>query len=196
MSLCNLKKRNETEKEYNERLSKMYYSNGYHINEIANKMEIDIIEVYNYITGSNYTTTEEREKMISLYNSGVSYEEIAKKFSKSVTCIKDRIKSPTKLVCGNSDEMLSDKQIKKMKNMAIKGYCAKDIAEEIGISENSVIYRMSHTDLDHKIYRNLSVSEMEKMVKLCKNGKSYKEIAKICKRSDIVVIKVLDLNGL
>lgn len=194
MSLC-IKKKKETIKECNERLCKMYYSDGYHIKEIANKLDIDIIEVYNHITGSNFTTTEEREEMIRLYNAGVSYKDIAEKFGKSVTCVKERIKSPTKIICGNDDEILSDKQIKKMKKMAIKGYSAEDIAKEIGISENSVLYRMSHTDIDHKVYRNLSSSEINKVVRLYKNGKSYKEIAKACKKSDIVIIKILDING-
>ena len=194
MSLC-IKKKKETIKECNERLCKMYYSDGYHIKEIANKLDIDIIEVYNHITGSNFTTTEEREEMIRLYDAGVSYRDIAEKFGKSITCVKERIKSPAKIICGNDDEILSDKQIKKMKKMAIKGYSAEDIAKEIGISENSVLYRMSHTDIDHKVYRNLSSSEIDKVVRLYKNGKSYKEIAKACKKSDIVIIKILDING-
>lgn len=196
MALCKTKqKRNETTEAYNKRISKMYYSSGYHIREIAEKFDIDIIEVYNYITGSYITTNAEREEMIKLYNSGVSYKEIAEKFGKSVTCVKERIKSPAKIVCGNDEELLSDKQIKKMRNMAIKGYSAKDIANEIGVSENSILYRMSHTDLGCKIHRSLSASEIDKIIRLYENGKSYEQIAKACKRSDIVVIKVLNING-
>lgn len=190
------RKKNESIDAYNERASKLYYANGYHIKEIAEKLKIDKIEVYNYVAnGPKITTEAEREEMISLFNKGYSYSSIAKIFNRSRACIKDRIESPAKINCGcNSD--LTDKQLKKMKELANEGKCIKDIAREIGVRDRSIEYRLSHTDVGvNRRFTYVTPAEVKKFVRLYKNGKSHNEIAKTCNRSRSTVLKYLHKAG-
>lgn len=163
---------------YNERASKLYYSNGYHIAEIAEKLKINEVEVYNYVaTGHKITTEAERAEMISLYNAGYSISAIAKIFGRSRYCIRQRIESPAKLNIKSTD--ITDKQLDKMIEMAKKGYCAEDIAKEIGISEYSVKYRLSHTGI--KVNNSTRIANEE--------NKNISRISKLFKRSKDTICK-------
>lgn len=188
--------KNESIDAYNERASKLYYSNGYHINEIAKKLKIDKIEVFNYVTNTyKITTASEREEMISLFNKGYSYSAIAKIFNKSRACVKDRIERPATINYKRSVD-LTDKQIDKIKKMAKDGKTIREIAKEIGINEKSVEYRLSHTDAEiHKKYKYVSPAEVNQYIKLYKKGKSHYEIAEICGRSRTTVSRHLHAKG-
>ena len=141
------KKKNETVEDYNKRVIKELYNDGYHIKEIAKKLNIDEIEVYNHATnGRKITTNAEREEMIKLFNQGYSYCAIAKKLNKSRSCVKTRIESKAKFNCGKYDD-ITYKQLKKMKTMAKNGASMEKISEEVGIKLSSVIYRLSHSDI-------------------------------------------------
>lgn len=177
---------------YNERVSKLYYNEGYHIKEIAKKLKIDEVEVFNYVSAASYkiTTQAEREEMISLRNKGYSYSEIARIVGKSRECIKERIEKPAKINCKVSKE-LTDKEIKKIKNMVSKGYKVEDIAKEIGISKGNVRSRLNHTDLYQPKYNRVTKEEVNKFAELHKQGKTYEEIGKICGRGKNTVYRYL-----
>lgn len=189
------KNSSESIEAYNERVSKLYYNEGYHIKEIAKKLKINEIEVYNYVaSGTKITTSEEREEMISLYNNGYSIHSIAKIFNKSRACVRKRIEKPAKVSCGPETNNTTDKKLNKMRDMAKKGFTAKDISEEIGISASSVLYRLSHSG-ERKPKTHVTKSELNRFIKLFKAGKTYPEIARICGRGLNTVYRHLHAAG-
>lgn len=180
---------------YNERVSKLYYNEGYHIKEIAKKLKIDEVEVFNYVSKANYriTTETERQEMIYLYNKGYSLSKIAEITGRSRECVRARIESPAKIHCQEGKE-LTDRQIKKIKDMASKGYNSETIAKELGISEGTIRSRLSHTDLYKPKYNHVSEEEIKEFVRLRKEGKTYEEIGKICGRGKNTVCRYLKNN--
>lgn len=188
------KNSSESIEAYNERVSKLYYNEGYHIKEIAKKLKIDEVEVYNYVaSGKRFTTSEEREEMISLYNKGYSIYSIAKKFNRSRACVRKRIGSPAKISCG-SINTITDKKIKKMNDMINEGYTIEEISREIGISTSSVIHRLSHSG-NRTPNTHVTKSEINKFIKLFKAGKTYTQIAIICNRGLNTVYRHLHAAG-
>lgn len=189
------KKKNESVNAYNERASKLYYSNGYHIAEIADRLGIDGTEVYNYVsTGKKITTEAEREEMISLYNKGYSYSAIARELNRSRSCVRQRIESPAKAKWYNSNT-LTDKQLKKMKEMLDDKKTIDDIAEAMGISKNSVRYRLNHMGKEIRHYKHIDAKEIKRFISLYNKGKTHAEIAEICNRSRTTVCKHLNDAG-
>ena len=189
-------KKNESLDEYNERASKLYYENGYHVKEIAKRLDMDEIEVYNYVItkGHRITTEAERREMITLFNKGYSYTAIAKIFGKSRACIKDRIERPAKINRSGSGD-LTDKQIKKIKEMAKNGAYLKTIAKELNIPVSAVRYRLSHgIRKPHHTY--VTPAELNKMIRLYKKGKNQTEIAKLCNRGRSTVHNHLHKAGI
>lgn len=188
------KRKSESVEQYNERVSKLYYSEGYHIKEIADKLQIDILEVYNYVSnGYKITTEAEREEMIHLYNQGYSYTAIGKIFNRSHSCVKDRIERPAKFNHGDKNK-LTEEQLKKMKDMVNSGKNMEEIAREIGISVRSVAYRLRHTNM-RKTYTNVSKAELNKFIRLHKKGKTHKQIAELCNRSRSTISRHLSAAG-
>ena len=187
------KKKLETEDQYNERASKLYYSHGYHLNEIADRLNISMVEVYNYVcNGHKITTESERLEMINMRNIGMSYSEIARIFGKSRSCIRERIASPAKINCKSI--MLTDKQLKKMRDMAIDGAYLSTIAEELGVGINSVRHRLNLCGLSRSSNK-VSKSEIQRFIRLYKNGKSHREIADRCGRNVTTVGRHLRSAG-
>ena len=183
-------KKNETIDQYNRRVSKLYYSNGYHIIEISKKLNIDIAEVYNYVAKGNRITTKlEREAMINLYNKGYSYSEIARIFNRSRACVTDRIKSPTKIF-NKKYINVTDDVIKKITDMVKNGATIEEISKETGLSVSNIKYRLSHTNMKKK-YNHVSKSEEETFLSLYNKGYSYYKIGKLCNRSDTTVMRHL-----
>lgn len=189
-------RKNESIDEYNERASKTYYTNGYHIKEIANRLKIDEVEVYNYVItkGHKITTEDERRRMINLFNQGYSYSAIARIMGKIRAYVRDRIERPAKINNSGSGN-LTDKQIKKIKDMANEGACLCTIAEEMNIPISAVRYRLSH-GIREVHHTHLSKAEKQKIIRLHKNGKSTTEIANICSRSWSTVRRCLRRVGL
>ena len=189
------KKKSETTKEYNERASKLYYANGYHIKEIAQKLKINEIDVYNYVvvSGSRITTSEERDEMITLYNKGYSISSIAKIFSRSRTCVRERIDNPAKVNCYDANK-LTDDQIAKITELASMGLSIKDISSKTGINPNTIIYRLSHTNI-RRPNTYVTKSEIRKFIQLFKKGKTHREIANICGRSRSTINRHLHAAG-
>lgn len=158
-----------------------YYSRGYCIREISNKLNVDNINVYNDVaSGNKITTSEERSKMISLYNKGYSISMISKIMNRSRSCIRERIKSQAKINCRCS--ILSDDQIKLMIDMFNNGASVASIAKHLCISKGSVRYRLNHCGIKRSKY-NITPVEIERFIELHNLGKTYDEIAIICNRS-------------
>lgn len=189
------KKKNESIDAYNERASKLYYDNGYHIKEIAERLKIDETEVYNYVVtnGRKITTAAEREEMIQLFNKGYSYYAIANIFQKSRSCVKKRIECPAKIGYSTSND-LTDKQLKKMKEMAENGETLEAISKEIGVKVGTIRYRLDHTNMRERT-THVTPDEVKKFIRLYKKGKSHAEIAKICNRSRGAVCRHLHRAG-
>lgn len=189
------KKDNESIDQYNERVSKLYYSNGYYIKEIAKKLNIDAAEVYNYVTsGRKITTASEREEMVNLYNRGYSYSEIAVLLNKSRHCVRERIKQPSKINCKISKN-LTDKQINKMKNMVKKGESLNTIANKLGISVGSLKNRLNHCGRS-KSFTYVTKNEVKKFIRLYKNGYSITKIGTMCNRHRHTVARHIHRAGL
>ena len=189
------RKKNEPIKEFNERASKYYYSNGCHIKEISDKLGIDEIVVYNYVvtSGLRITTSEERDEMISLHNQGYSYTAIGKIFNKSRTCVRERINTPARARKYMTNE-INGKKIDRMVEMSREGAYIKTIAEEIGISTASVKYRLKHTGRVQK-YKFVSKDDLNEFIRLFNEGKTYADIARICNRGRNTVMKHLKRAG-
>lgn len=188
------KTKNESIDAYNERASKLYYNNGYHIDEIAERLNIDPVEVYNYVvTGHKITTSAEREEMIALFNKGYSYSAIAKIFNRSRMCVRTRIERPAR-VNTSSSNTLTDKQLKKMRDMANDGAYIETIAKELGIPVSSVKYRLNHTNIRNHI-KYVSKDEVKQFIKLYKKGKTITEISKLTNRSRNTVSRHLKAAG-
>lgn len=188
------RKKDESIDEYNKRVIKLYYGDGYHIKEISNKLKIDEIEVYNCVTnGKKITTEAEREEMIHLYNQGYSYNAIGRIFNKTHSCVKERIEKPAKIIC-KSNNKLTDRQLRKMTNMAKDGLSTEAIAKELGVKVSTVRYRLSHTGIREKT-THVSKSEVNKFIRLHNEGKTIKEIAKICNRGKNTVSRHLRAAG-
>ena len=187
------KRKNESKSEYHERASKFYYSNGYSIKEIAKKLKIDELEVYNFITtGRKVTTSKEREEMIELYNKGYSITAIAKMFNKSRACIKKRIAAPAQINTG-SGYTLSNKEINIISEMINEGKSIQSIARKLGVKTTVIRYRLDH--MPRKRITYVDKYEANKFIYLFKKGKSYKEIAKMCGRARTTVERHIHKAG-
>lgn len=180
------KKKNETDEEFNIRVSKYYYEHGYTIEEINIYIGIPIIEVYNAVTNGRVTTDKEREEMISMHKSGYSIYEIAKRFNKSSVCIKERLKSPAK-VAYFSGNILSKDKLDIMEKMINNGDDMHTIANAIGITENSIKNRISHTN--SKPTKSLNNDEIKNIINLYNSGLSYTSIACKLNRSRCTIIR-------
>lgn len=188
------RKKNETTEAYNRRASKLYYDNGYYLKEIAQRLNIPEIEVYNYVAnGHKITTEDERNEMISLFNQGYSYNAISKIFNRSRSCVKRRIESPAKFVY-NTDYELTDRQLKIIADMAKEDDTIEHIAQTLGIDMRYVKYRLRHI-AGRKHITYVTEEEHDEFIRLYKKGKSYKTIAKECGRSVSTVARHLHDAG-
>lgn len=175
------RKKNETEETYIKRACEEYHLHGYHIDEIAKRLNISMIEVYNHVSkGNKITTEDERNEMIHMRSIGCSYAEISRVTGRSRSCIKARIAAPAKIGC-HSKRMLTDKQLKQMKEMAHDGVYIGTIAEILGESRGSISHRLNQCGI--KRCTKVSKDEEKKYVKMFKSGKNAVQIAKACDRA-------------
>lgn len=181
--------KSETINEYNERVSKMYYNDGYHIKEIASKLKIDEVEVYNYVVTGGYriTTDEEREEMIRLRGAGWSISRIANHLGRSRACVRKRIESPAKINC-EIHTKFTDRQLKKIKNMANNEIPFDVIAKKFKVKTSIIKCRLNHTDIKNR-NKHVTSEEVEKFISYRKSGYSFREIAEICNRSKNTIAK-------
>jgi DNA-directed RNA polymerase specialized sigma24 family protein len=166
--------------EINETKVKEYYSHGYSIREIADKLSINPIYVYNIVVkGNKITTEEERAEMINLYNKGYSISAIAKIVGRSRACVRERIKSPAKLNCKTAAN-LTDKQIDDIENLAKKRKYAAAVSRKLGIKYDTVRCRLKRNTNVPK--RTISKEEKELFIKLHLAGYTHDQIAEKCGR--------------
>ena len=166
--------------ELDENKIKDYYSHGYSIREIADKIDIDPIYVYNIVAkGNKITTDEERSQMISLYDQGYSISAIAKALGRSRACVRDRIKSPAKINCKLSAK-LSDEQINDIEKLAKKRKYAAAVSRKLGIKYNTVRCRLKRNKSVPK--RTISQEEKDRFIQLHLIGYTHAQIAEMCGR--------------
>ena len=128
--------------------------------------------------------------LLSLHNKGYSYNSIARLMKKSYSCVRSRIESPAKVHCQETF-VLTDKQLNKMMNLANQGYGVEHIAKELKVKPSIIKHRLEHADKYNKRFTYVTKQEINKYIRLHKKGKSYGEIAKICKRSKTTISKHL-----
>jgi hypothetical protein len=187
------KKKNESDEAYILRASKLYFSNGYHIDEIAERLDIPLIEAYNDVChGHKITTEEERQEMIRLYGLGYSYNAISKIVGRSRSCVRERIKSPAKIVCTTKNR-LTNKQIKQITDMIHDGAYITTIAKDLGLPRSVVSDRVRRCGLCSP-KKPIDDKEIKKFIRLHKAGYTYEAIAKKCDRCVSTVSKYINMN--
>lgn len=161
------KRRGETVEQFIERAANEYYKNGYHLIEIADKLDCDLKTVYNAIVDKKYrsVSADERAIMISLYNQGFSYSEIAKQTGRSRQCVKTRIATDAECYVEDNSFYLSDKEISNIRKYFLAGKTIKWISNKIKISERAVRYRLQKMGIYKANYSmTIPLTKSEKMV--------------------------------
>lgn len=179
------RKENETDLEFFERKVWHYYDMGYNINEIANIIECNIIDVYNVMVPptSNAVSESERARMLELRAKGMTIREIAKEMNRSATCVKKRLDSPAKLPIDNTKIKLNQDELDLIKKYYSKGKTFTYISKKLGnkISAKQVRYRIEKMGL-WKGYNSESIpltfSEKRQIKSLIKKGKNIYYISK------------------
>lgn len=176
------KRHGETREEFIERASLKYYSDGYHISEIASKLKCDIIEVYRVITNGcarRVTTSDERDLMISMHKRGWSYSKIAKELGRSRQCVANRINSAPK--CHIADGYhLSDREIEKIKKWHLEGRTLVWIGRQVKCSACSIkrrLYKAGIYKFDYTYSVPLSSKDKDTIKKMHKAGYTIGAIA-------------------
>lgn len=179
-------KENESDLEFFERSVWHYDSLGYNVNEIAEILNCDIIEVYNIInvcTTNTPVSEAERAKMLELRAEGMSLRAIAKAMGRSATCVKRRLNSPAKLPMSNVTVTLNQDELDLIKKYYAKGKTFTYISKKLGekISPNQVRYRiekMGIWEANNSELVPLTFSEKHKIKSLVRKGKSIYYISK------------------
>ena len=190
------RKAGESIDDYVKRASVILHSNGYHFSEIAKKLKVDKLTVYNILVHSprcRITTEDERAIMIELRGRGYSYRKIAEEVGRSATCVRERINSPAKFYDGYPESVLTDQQIDQMKKWYAEGKTIKFIADQFGIHRSCILYRLKSAGLFDPSRTPAKVSTNEKYgyYKMHKKGKTNVEIAKHYGRNDSTVSRHL-----
>ena len=192
------RKYRESKEDFIKRASQIYYSNGYHLTEIASKLKCDILDVYTATIKGKYrtVTSDERDLMISMYCQGYSYSKIAKELGRSRACVQTRIKTAPKCYV-ESGYTLSDKDLEKMKKWYDEGKTMKWIANQLKISEGSIRHRLIKAGIhekDHSLKIPLSNKDKIIIKKMYKMGKTIKEIADNIGRHHNMISKYITKN--
>jgi IS30 family transposase len=142
------RKYGESKEDYIKRAALEMYSEGYHISEIAPKLNTTQFKVYNavMVSSSRTTTEEEREEMIYLRSKGMPYRDIAAIVGRSESCVRLRVKTPAKFNSRGGHHM-SDKDLNKMKEWYSEGKTITWIAKKLGVNRDNVIHRIRKSDL-------------------------------------------------
>lgn len=180
---------------YYERACKLLYTNGYNINEIAAKMKLTNTEVFNYThDGIHYLTKEECERIVDMHNKGLSTTSIAKEMNVARDTIRRKINEKANAYdeYENGDPM-KDAYIEAIKDLYSKGKSTQKIADELGLTEHRVRYRLIKCGLYVPAGSSkVSSKEIAKFKRLRKQGLSYKEIGKRCGRNKDTVSHYLN----
>lgn len=195
------KLKNETKEQFIERATNLYYSDGYHLSEIADKLKCSKLTVYGIISKNGnkmITTEEERELMIALRDQDFSYRAIGKILHKSHTCVRRRIMQPAKHhITESYDYKLSDKQLNHLKEWYKEGKTMAWIARQLNISNKSVKYRLVKANIyDPNLSVPLTIKEKLTIKTMRATGKTISEIAITCGRKYSTIAKYLnDINN-
>lgn len=190
------RKPGESTDDYVKRASVILHNNGYHFSEIAKKLKVDKLTVYNILVRTQrcrITTEEERAIMIELRGRGYSYRKIAEEVGRSATCVRERINKPAKFYDGYPESVLTDKQIDQMKQWYSEGKTIKYIADQFCVHRSCILYRLKSAGLYDASRKPSKVSTNEKYgyYKMHKKGKTNVEIAKHYGRNDSTVSRHL-----
>lgn len=190
------KKRGESKEAYIRRAAAEMYAEGYHISEIAPKLNTTQFKIYNtlMIGSCRITTDEERAVMMELRASGKTYREIASMVGRSASCVRDRIDRPAKFNNRIGDHHLSDRDIDRMKDWYLAGKTITWIANKLGVSRASVIYRVKNAGIYEKNKSKitpLTTVEKCKIITMKSKGKHCEEIAKEIGRDVNSVLKYM-----
>ena len=171
-------RKSESINAFNKRASLIYRSNGYNIEEIANRLNISETEVYNYVVNGNSIVTEkERERMIKMRDKGYSISRISRELGRSRVCITRRLESPAKVSC-KCNNKLNDDEIAMVMKMYKTGSSINAIAKELNVTHQSIRRRLINCgNYVSKKRKNITVKDRNKFVRLYKKGKTLKEIA-------------------
>lgn len=179
------RKENETDLEFFERKVWYYNAIGYNINEIADIIKCNVIDVYNIIAthNSNAVSESERAKMLELRASGMSLRAIAKATGRSASCVKRRLDSPAKLPMNNIEVTLTQDDLNLIKTYYTKGKTFTYISKKLDnkISSNQVRYRIEKMNIwraNNSELVPLTFSEKRQIKSLIKKGKNIYYISK------------------
>lgn len=191
------RKNGESIDEYLRRACNILYSNGYHYSEIAKKLKVNKIVVYNILVKrptNRVTTTDERNAMIKLRGQGYSYRTIANIMGRSATCVHERIKREAHLYEDYKENNLKDKDIERLKQWYIEGKTLKFIADKLEISTKSVVYRLKISGIydPHRSPSRVSSGEEAGYRRMRKAGKTNGEIARAYGRNPSTVSRHLN----
>lgn len=178
--------KNESLPGYYERACKLLYNNGYSINEIAAKMKLTNTEVFNYThDGIHYLTKEECKRIIDMYDKGMSITSIAKEMNMARDTIRRKINYKANAYDEyENGEFMKDACIEAIKDLYDKGKSTQKIADELGLSEHKVRYRLIKCGLYAPAGSSrVTNKEIAKFKRLRRQGLSYEEIGKRCGRN-------------
>lgn len=190
------RKYGEPKEDYINRAIFEMYSQGYHISEIATKLNMTQFAVYNtlMIGSSKITTEEEREVMLELRGNGKTYRQIAAIVGRSASCVHDRINRPAKFNNRIGDHYLSDKNLKRMKEWYQAGKTITWIAKKLGVPRSSIIYRVKNAGIYERNKSNntpISVLEGCKITTLLIKNMDVVDIANEIGRSPAMVARYI-----
>lgn len=191
------KRRNETVEQFIERAASEYYKNGYHLAEIADKLDCDLKTIYNAIVDKKYriVSADERAIMIYLYNQGFSYSDIAKQTGRSRPCVKTRIIADAECYVENNSFYLPDKEISNIRKYFLAGKTIKWISNKIKISERAVRYRLQKMGIykaNYSVTIPLTKSEETIIKSMIKNNENIMSIALYIGRPCTIVKKYIN----
>lgn len=157
------KKPKEAQFDYINRAANELKNKGNHIDEIAAKLGVDQLTIYNAIVPKNskITTEAERNYMILLREQGKSYNEIAEMIGRSKSCVRDRVASPAKFN-GRHGQSISDRDLLKIIKWYRAGKTASWIAKQVGVSRHAVIYRLKKAGVYQKNGYKVPLTALEK----------------------------------
>lgn len=169
---------------------------GYTIQEIAKKLKIDEVTVFNATTqGAKIITEEQRQLMITMKAAGKSNRDIANAIGCSESTVRNRLKAPAKYKAPANYYKISDNDLKAIKKWYLRGKTIAWIADKYGISAASVLNRLKNSKTYKTDYtKNVPLHLTEKIyAQLFKKFKSVDEIANKLGRSYIIISDYLNI---
>lgn len=174
------KRKDETLAEFYERACDAYYSNGYSIIEIAEKLNIPNTMAYNYCAKPkrSFITPEVVDEVIKLKNHGYNNATIAKSTGISRTSVRRITRGKRKYDSITQDQITDD-----ILALRVKNYSISQIAKKLGITKGKVYYRIKKAFNIPKPPQKVQQKEIDHMIFLYKSGFSIAEISRKLNRS-------------